>query len=70
MAMKYTAVEISNERRAEAFKWAREQFGRPKGEYGDLPWSEMKWFKVSIAKGARFYFRDPQHATLFLLRWA
>jgi len=67
--MKYTAVEISNERRSEAVKWAREQFGWPKGENGDLPWSEMKWFKANVAKGVRFYFRDPQQATLFALRW-
>ena len=67
--MKYTAVEISDERRSAAVKWARECFGRSKGENGELRWNEMLWYKANVAKGVRFYFRDPQQATLFALRW-
>ena len=67
--MKYTKIVIAEKHRTNAVKWAREHFGMPKGENGDLRWSELIWYKASIKEGYVFYFRDPQHATAFALRW-
>ena len=69
VAMKYTKIVITEERRIEATKWAREHFGMSRGENGDLPWNEMIWYKQGLQEGSGFYFRDPQHATAFALRW-
>ena len=68
--MKYTKIVIAEECRIAATKWAREHFGRSRGENGDLPWNEMIWYKQIIHEGAGFYFRNPEHATLFALRWS
>ena len=67
--MKYTKIFITEERRVEATKWAREHIGRPKGENHELLWSEMIWWKSNSIKGYNFYFRYPEHATAFALRW-
>lgn len=67
--MKYTKIVIPEERRIEATKWARECIGKSKGENGDLRWDELVWYGRSTAAGAGFYFREPEHATLFMLRW-
>ena len=67
--MKYTKIVIPEERRIEATKWAREHFGKSKGENGDLRWSELVWYSQQLKAGAGFYFRNPDHATWFSLRW-
>jgi hypothetical protein len=68
--MKFTKIDIPEDRRIEATKWTREFIGRAKGENGELHISEIIWYKTSLPNGiARFYFRDPKHATLFSLRW-
>ncbi len=66
--MKYTKITLPENRRIDAAKWAREHIGRSKGENGELPWHEMIWYRSSIKEGYAFYFRNPEHATLFALR--
>ncbi len=74
--MKYIKIDIPEGHRIEATKWAREFIGRPKGENGELHMSEILWYKHSFPFGhkngnkARFYFRNPDHATWFMLRWS
>jgi len=68
--MKYTKVVIQEAERIEATKWARNQFGRPKGESEDLRWSELIWYVQQLKVGAGFYFRKPEDAFVFLLRWS
>lgn len=45
--------------------WCREQFGKPKGPDGSLPWHEMRWY----CRVTRFYFKDEKDAMFFSLRW-
>ena len=68
--MTYTKIIIPEERRIAATKWARECFGRCKGENGDLHWNEMIWFMQHTKAGVNVYFRNPEHATMFALRWS
>jgi len=67
--MTYTKILITEDCRIEATKWARECFGRSKGENGELRWNEMLWYMQKTKTGVGVYFRDPQQATLFALRW-
>jgi hypothetical protein len=70
--MKYTIVDLPLHNEYAAYKWAREQFGKPKGPLGNLPWGEMTWYSVTIHNPLRerFYFLNEQHATWFMLRWS
>lgn len=68
--MTYTKVVIRDAHRIEATKWARAQFGMPKGVDGNLRWNEMIWYSQPLRDaGVGFYFRNPDHATWFSLRW-
>lgn len=68
--MKYTKIVIRDSHRIEATKWARSQFGMPKGENKDLQWNELVWYSQQIKAGAGFYFSNPDHAAWFSLRWS
>lgn len=75
--MKYVTVEIPYSKNVyKAGKWARETFGLPKGEHGDLKWHEMLWYSRVLYSGGldpravKYYFRNPEDATMFALRWA
>lgn len=67
--MTYTKVVIRESHRIEATKWARAQFGMPRGENGELRWNELIWYSQQFKAGAGFYFRNPDHASWFSLRW-
>lgn len=72
--MNYTKIDIDNLDRRRAIKWARETFGMPKGPNGDLTWIEMSWFQRNLEQSygktiSRFYFKNPEDATMFALRW-
>ena len=71
--MKFTKVDISEDRRTEAIKWTKEHIGKSKGENNDLPFSQIVWYNSFVqgdgGETVRFYFRHPEHATLFALRW-
>ena len=67
--MTYTKIVIPERCRTEAIKWTREHIGKSKGYDGMLRWDQMVWYKSSIKEGYAFYFRNPEHATLFALRW-
>ena len=68
--MTYTKIIIPEERRKEAAKWARECFGKPKGENGELRWDQLVWYMQHTKAGVGVYFRNPEHATMFALRWS
>lgn len=68
--MTYTKVVIPEDRRIAATKWARDTFGKSKGENGELRWDQLVWYMQHTKAGVGVYFRDPEHATLFALRWA
>lgn len=68
--MKYTRITLPENRRNDATKWTREHIGKSKGEDGTLRWDQMIWYRSSVKEGYAFYFRHPEHATLFALRWA
>jgi len=67
--MTYTKVVIRGSHRIEATKWAKVQFGMPKGVDGNLRWHEMTWYSQQLKAGTGFYFRNPDHAAWFSLRW-
>jgi len=67
--MTYTKIVIREALRIPATKWARETFGRSKGEDGNLHWDELVWYSQQLKIGAGFYFRNPEHATMFALKW-
>ena len=69
--MKYTSVLIGYMKEKDARKFCRETFG-PGKEPKDK-WSEMIWFGTASGKFPyrryRFFFKDPQHATFFKLKF-
>lgn len=73
--MKYTKIDLDVFTRRDALLWARETFGDPKSQ--GVRFCDMRWYQRSFDSVyerdktiARFYFKDPADATLFLLRWA
>ena len=70
--MKFTPVDLPiNYGKIEAVKWIRETIGYSKPD-AMARWDEMIWYHdwVSTKECFRFYFRNPEHATLFALRWS
>lgn len=49
-----------------AWKWCRDNFG-PSKPTDTTKYSEMPWFHYRTS--STFYFKDPEHATMFKLRW-
>ena len=49
---------------AELVEWCEEQFG-PIGELG-APFTGSAWKVIANT----FYFENPEHSTMFLLRWS
>jgi hypothetical protein len=68
--MTYTKIVIPEESRIEATKWARACFGKSKGENGELRWDQLVWYMQKTKTGVGVYFRNPEHATMFALRWS
>lgn len=69
--MTYTKVVIRDSRRTEATKWAKVNFGLLRGQDGNLRWHEMIWYSQELKSGGTgFYFRNPDHASWFMLRWS
>lgn len=69
--MKYTVVEIPVDRSYGTRQWCHESIGKSKGPSGELKWGEMIWWRLPNYRKniVKFYFRNPEHATLFALRW-
>lgn len=79
--MKHTPVTVSMDDAFKCEKWCQEMFGRSKPT--NTKWADMTWFGRSIKDkktrpaGAfwppkyhyRFYFKDPEHAVLFKLKF-
>jgi hypothetical protein len=73
--MKYTVIEVDVDTRRPALLWARETFGMSKPE--GVGFHEMRWHQRSFASVydsnktiSRFYFKNPEDATMFALRWS
>jgi hypothetical protein len=74
--MKHITVDVPYKNRGKARKWSNRMFGNPKGPDGSLKFHEMPWYCRHILNdfgdfaGARFYFKNPEDATMFALRWS
>ena len=64
MRKEYIKVTIDKDKYFNAKKWAKQTFGKSKPT-PDAPWSEMIWYVHH-----HFYFSVPNHATMFMLKWA
>ncbi len=53
-----------NQKLAELVEWCEDQFG-PIGELG-APFTGHAWKVITNT----FYFENPEHSTMFLLRWS
>lgn len=74
--MKYTPVTVKWDLRYEAKAWCTQQFGRTRENTS--AWSKMPWwgqpvqgkrYNINAICNYRFYFLDPEHATMFKLRF-
>lgn len=67
--MKYSTVDVTDDNRIQAIKWTKQMFGKAKGPDGTLKFHEMTWWCLRLESGARFYFKNPSHASWFSLKW-
>lgn len=68
--MTYTQIVIREAHRIEATNWARASFGHPRGNADNFRHAHLIWYSQQLKVGAGFYFRNPEHATLFAMRWS
>ena len=77
--MKYIPITINWEKRYEAKAWCVGQFGASKKN--TRVWTDMQWWAqpvngkytrkaVDLKCDYRFYFLNPEHATMFKLRFS
>jgi hypothetical protein len=67
---RYTIIKIDGADWEEALMWARQTFGKPLAqEYNGLRdynwWDSMNWYSIQHI----FYFKKPEQAMMFTLRW-
>jgi hypothetical protein len=68
----YTKIQIRPSQFPDAKNWTKETFGKPmgdKGKTGAWSWKDTQWYCRSYAKVANFWFKDPAHAMMFILKW-
>lgn len=71
--MKHTVIEIDDlTKRRPAIVWARETFGTSKPE--GVRFCDMRWYQRDVKPdsggwASRFYFKNPEDATIFALKW-